>query len=682
VQAFRPAVTATRPAVTPTRSPDLHVCHRPAGRLTFMCGIAGLVRYEGLAPGDVAAVERMTAAQVHRGPDGNGFYSDQVVALGHCRLSIIDTSAAGKQPMWNEDRTVWVTYNGEIYNHQELRRELASLGHAFRSRTDTEVIVHGYEQWGPEGLLERLRGMFAFGLYDSRKGLTLARDRFGIKPLYYFAGRNGLLLFASEVRALLASGYVPDERDLDAMAGFLLAGSVAAPRTVVQGVSSLLPGHYMICRRAGTAVRRYWDLRCCQPRSGQERREPGNERPPIAHIRSLLQDSVSRHLVSDVPLGVFLSGGVDSGAVVAFGTRVRSATPPLTTLTVTFDEQEFSERGETEAVASRFHTDHHEIRVTRADFVSELPKILAAMDQPTNDGVNTYFVSRAARQVGLTVALSGLGGDEVFRGYRHYRSLERHARWLVRCPSPARRALSQAAVLWGRVGGRDKWMRLAFLEHGASSPELYLLVRGFFPPRHVMNLLDISARDLDVAVEQQFDGLRPGASAETGANGFNYIEFKRYLHDQLLRDTDVFSMAHSIEVRVPFLDHVVVEQVAQADSALKMANGVNKPLLVGAADDPWLLRAGRAKKRGFSFPMDRWMKASADDLEEMAAATSFLNPRAVRTLWKGFRDNRVHWSRAWALTVLGAASVRSAPRSASIVDLTSSVDPTSAPGNY
>ena len=612
-----------------------------------MCGIAGLVRHHGLAPDDVAAVTRMTAAQVHRGPAAGGIYQDARAVLGHRRLSIIDISAAGNQPMSNEDGTVWLTYNGEVYNHPELRSELLSLGHRFRSRSDTEVIVHGYEEWGVEGLLEKLRGMFAFGLYDARRGLVLARDRVGIKPLYYYTNQNGLLLFASEVRALLASGYVPNERDVDAIAGFLLAGSVAAPRTIVKGVSSLLPGHYMVCREEGITVRRYWDLSCSEPR------EP-SEPAAMAHIRTLLDDSVSRHLVSDVPLGVFLSGGIDSGAVVALASLARSGMPPLTTLTVTFDEEEFSEGRETRALAGRFHTDHHEIRVTRAEFVSELPKILAAMDQPTNDGVNTYFVSQAARQAGLTVVLSGLGGDEVFWGYRHYRWLEGRARWLVRCPSPARKALARAATLWGRVRGRDNWMRMAFLERRASSRELYLLMRGFFPPRHVMDLLEIGPRDLDAAVQRQFDGLRPNASDDAGANGFNYIEFKRYLHDQLLRDTDVFSMAHSVEVRVPLLDHLVIEHAAGVNPALKMANGINKPLLVRAVDDPLLLRAGAARKRGFSFPMDRWMKASGEELEEIAVSGNLLNPRAVRTLWKEFRDNRLHWSRAWALSVLGA----------------------------
>jgi asparagine synthase (glutamine-hydrolysing) len=631
-----------------------------------MCAVAGLIRHKGLAPDDPGVVVRMTGAQAHRGPDGAGYYNDRGVALGHRRLSIIDLSPAGAQPMSNEDRSVTVTYNGEIYNHRELREELIAHGHRFESRTDTEVVVHGYEEWGIEGLLEKLRGMFAFGLYNSRVGLLLARDRLGIKPLYYYTDIDaGLLLFASEVRALLASGCVPNDRDMNAVAGFLLAGSVAAPRTIVKGVSSLLPGHYMVCRREGITIRKYWDLNVVARGSGLARRSDVGRRPAtpsrepgegeaIGQVRALLQDSVSRHLVSDVPLGVFLSGGVDSGAIVAFASRARAGLPPLTTLTVTFDEHELSEGRETQELASRFHTDHHEVRVTRAEFVSELPKIFAAMDQPTNDGVNTYFVSRAARQAGLTVVLSGLGGDEVFWGYRHYRWLEGRGRWLARCPAPARKALTKGAALWGRVRGRDNWMRMEFLDGRASSRELYLLMRGFFPPRHVMDLLEIGSRDLAVAVEQQFDGLRPGTSDEAGGSGFNYIEFKRYLHDQLLRDTDVFSMAHSVEVRVPFLDHPIVEYAAGLRPALKMANGINKPLLVGAVDDPLLLSAGAAKKRGFAFPMDQWMKESNGELEEMATSANVLNPRAVRALWKEFRGNRLHWSRAWALSVLGA----------------------------
>jgi asparagine synthase (glutamine-hydrolysing) len=646
-----------------------------------MCGIAGLFRPAGLAPDDVGAVERMTAAQRHRGPAARGLFSDGRVALGHRRLSIIDLAAAANQPMGNEDGTIRVTYNGEIYNYRELRSQLVERGHCFRSHSDTEVIVHGYEEWGIERLLEQLRGMFAFGLYDSRRGLLLARDRLGIKPLYYYESSHaGMLLFASEVKALLTSRLVPNVRDMRAVAGFLLTGSVPAPATIVKGVSSLPAGHYLAVRDSGMRIRKYWELNTFAPGVSAD----------IGHVRALLQDSVSRHLMSDVPLGVFLSAGVDSGALVAFASRaMTSSSDPadripdsvaqpfraaddgvvqafrpahpiapahrLKTLTVVFDEQQFSEGSEAAAVGRRFGTDHQEIRITRSEFIGELPKIFAAMDQPTHDGVNTYFISRAARQAGLTVVLSGLGGDEVFWGYRHYRWLNGHAAWLTDCPSALRQMMTRAAAFVGRARGRENLMRMDFLQSGASSREVYLMLRGFFPPRHVMRLLDVDRRDVDGIVQQHFE---PESVVDKAApaSAFNRIEFKRYLHDQLLRDTDVFGMAHSIEVRVPLLDHAIVEYAASLSPAAKTANRVNKPLLVGAVDDPLLFKAGAAKKKGFSFPMDSWMKDSANDLEDLAVGGDVLNRDAVRSLWKDFRAGHLHWSRAWALTVLGATN--------------------------
>ena len=613
-----------------------------------MCGIAGLIRVEGRSVEDILVVERMTSAQIHRGPDADGLYQDGRVVLGHRRLSIIDLSPLARQPMANEDDTVWVTYNGEIYNYPELRKELVSRGHHFRSQSDTEVILHGYEEWGIEGLLAKLRGMFAFGLYDSRRGLILARDRMGIKPLYYFVQeKTGLLIFASEVKALLRSGLAPREYDLDAVAGFLLAGSVPAPLTTIQGVRCLAAGHYLLWQEGRITTRKYWDLTY----------GPAERTENTADLGELLQDAVSRHLVSDVPVGLFLSGGVDSAALVAIASRSpKTREFPLETLTVAFDEQEFSEARQAREIAARFHTRHHEIRVTSDDFMRELPAILAAMDQPTNDGVNTYFVSQAARHAGLTVVLSGLGGDEVFWGYRHYRWLAGRARWLVRCPAAARRALTVGATTWGQIRGRENWMRMAFLDKRASNPALYLLMRGFFPPQQVMRLLGIGQSQLNAAVEQHFEMSGANGRNGVGADAFNYLEFKRYLHDQLLRDTDTFSMAHSIEVRVPYLDHTIVEHAAHIQPASKIGNGINKPLLVGAVDDPLLLKAGAGKKRGFSFPMDRWMRGHANELQEMAVGTTLLDGGAVRALWRQFDSGRLHWSRAWALSVLGTAT--------------------------
>ncbi|MGA2589624.1 MAG: asparagine synthase (glutamine-hydrolyzing) [Bryobacteraceae bacterium] len=610
-----------------------------------MCGIAGIFRSRSdTTPADRSAVERMSAAEKHRGPDDFGLLQDARVVLGHRRLSIIDLSPTGHQPMSNEDGTVWVTYNGEIYNYPELAAELRQ--HRFRSHSDTEVLIHGYEEWGIAGLLERLRGMFAFAIYDSRSAeprCLLARDRLGIKPLYYTALRESLA-FASEVKALVGSGLVPNQKNPEAITGLLLLGSVPAPATGIRGVRCLMPGHYLVAGPSGVAVHKYWDL------------EPsgcGDQ----AELKETLEDAVKRHLVSDVPLGVFLSGGVDSAALVALASRSKFS---LATLTVVFDETEFSEATEARCIAQSFGADHREVRVTSQHFIDEVPNVLRVMDQPTNDGVNTYFVSRAARQAGLTVVLSGLGGDEVFGGYKHYRWLARYGNSIRRfsaLPAVLRKAMLGTAVRYGRVRGRENWMRLSSLEDRVSDEGLYLALRGFFAARQVRALLDVDEREVRMVAEEYLGAFRPPA-AHGIASGpvFRHLEMQRYLHDQLLRDTDVFSMAHSIEVRVPFLDHKVVECVARAPQpeVNRQNRHGNKPLLTEAVGEPAVCEAARRTKRGFAFPFGKWMRMHSHELREMALAGGYLNRRTIGQLWNEFDSGRLHWSRAWMLAVIGA----------------------------
>jgi asparagine synthase (glutamine-hydrolysing) len=610
-----------------------------------MCGIAGLFRTGGdTTLADRRAVEQMATAQFHRGPDDGGLFQDARVVLGHRRLSIIDLSPTGHQPMSNEDGKVWVTYNGEIYNYAELAAELH--GHNFVSRCDTEVLLHGYEEWGIERLLLRLRGMFAFALYDNRGAqplCLLARDRLGIKPLYYIA-RPDSIAFASEVKALVGSGLIPDRKNPTAMAGLLLFGSVPAPETGVQGVKCLLPGHYLGAGAAGATTHKYWE-----PDKAEDNAEP---RASASGLREALAGAVNRHLVSDVPLGVFLSGGVDSAALVAVASRAK---PALTTLTVVFDEREFSEGAEARYIARTFGTDHREVRVTSQDFMRELPNVLRVMDQPTNDGVNTYFVSRAARQAGLTVVLSGLGGDEVFGGYKHYRWLARHGNSIRRfsaLPGFLRQTVLSTAVSYGRLRGRENWMRLASLENGVSDAGLYLAFRGFFTPEQVRALLDVHSSEVRQVADEYLDGARPSEAVATGP-AFRRLEMRRYLHDQLLRDTDVFSMAHSIEVRVPYLDHEVVECAAKLPQPELNGHG-NKPLLTEAVDDPSVFEAARRSKRGFAFPFGKWMKTHSHELRDMALAGGCLNRRTIGQLWNEFDHGRLHWSRAWMLAVIGA----------------------------
>lgn len=619
-----------------------------------MCGIAGQAEIAGTSRAlrDNAAVSSAAASLIHRGPDDEGHFEDGRVALGHRRLSILDLSAAGRQPMSNETGDVWVTYNGEIYNYRELRGELAAGGHVFRSDSDTEVLVHGYEEWGIEGLLGRLRGMFAFGLYDAKAAgavsgdrdyLFLARDPLGIKPLYYAELPDGGLVFASEVKALARCGAVSTEADPVAVAAFLCLGSIPWPRTWLKQVKCLPPGQVMHAGRRGFRIGKY------------DRKDASASSVDPKDLGSLLEDTVRRHLVADVPVGIFLSGGVDSAGIAALARR--SGHREVHTLTIAFDESEFNEAAPARRFAEHFRTEHRETLVTEADFARELPAILQAMDQPTNDGVNTYFVSKAAREAGLKVVLSGLGGDEVFLGYPHYRALA-DRRGLLRAfagsPEILRTAGCGLASAWGALRGRENWQRFGYLPRRPPDEGLYLLMRGFFPPVQAARLLDADRKTVDEALDETFAAVRNGEaqSGTAGAGAFQRHEMKRYLHDQLLRDSDVFSMAHSIELRVPYLDSALVDAVARIDAGDKINKELNKPLLVQAIDDPLVTEAARRPKWGFTFPFARWMKSQADPLEELATGGNLLSRPAVKQTWQDFRRGRLHWSRAWSTAVL------------------------------
>ncbi len=613
-----------------------------------MCGIAGIFHPAGsLSPADIAAAAHMTQAQTHRGPDDSGTFHDAFAALGHRRLSIIDLSAAGRQPLANEDATVQVVCNGEIYNYRDLTRELEAAGHRFRSSSDCEVLVHGYEQWGMEGLLRRLRGMFAFLLYDAgHSALYAARDRLGIKPLYYAVAPDGRWVFASEVKALMQCGLADDTVDSDAIAGFLLLGSVPHPKTWHREVRCLEPGSYLeVSAKAAedtpTRMKRYW--------------VPGMDTGGEESPSGVLTTAVGQHLISDAPLGVFLSSGVDSTGLVALarraGLRVR-------TLTVVFDEAEFNE--ETKEIALRYGTDHSEVRVTSDDFLRELPHVLSAMDQPTADGLNTFFVSRAAHLTGLKTALSGLGGDEIFRGYRHYRWLEKYRQELNlfgHLPGVARSALASAAASAGTLAGRERWTSLRGLAE-ATPEALYRTIRSFFSPE-VVGRLTGRGTDAILKCMPLLYGATSGTEGRSLADpkALQLVEMNRYLHDQLLRDADVFGMAWSLEIRVPYLDHEVVEQALAVPDSKHSRPGVNKPMLVDAIGDEGVLTAARRPKSGFVFPLDIWMRRHSGELRERAMQAD-LDRTEIANLWAAFDQGRMSATRAWALVVMGSMNSR------------------------
>jgi len=613
-----------------------------------MCGICGIYSDGALAP-DVLrlAAGRMCERIRHRGPDDAGVWSDGArVALGNARLAIIDLSPLGHQPMADEQQAIWLTYNGEIYNFRELREELRGRGFTFRTRTDTEVIIQAYRAYGPK-FLTHLRGMFALALWDGpNRRLLLARDRLGIKPLYYSQQPAGLV-FASEIKALLASGLVDARPEPAALAAFLRMGSVPGPMTAITGVRELPPATLLRLEAGRLSSERYWEIPAPSATSMRSAEA-------AALVRERLADAVESHLVSDVPLGVFLSGGLDSSSVVAL---MRAAGHEhIRTFAITFREG-VSEGSFASSVARKFATDHTEQVVGPDDLRQEFDRIVAAMDQPTVDGVNTYFVSKITRATGTIVALSGLGGDEIFAGYPSFRLVPQLQR--LRRKAGAVPGVREAAawMLGLSKDGRAEKLR----EVLRGRPDIrgaYLGVRGLFPAAGLRGLVASDAlaeacRTLDAAaLLPEPDGTSGDPIATVG-----FLEMRSYMHNQLLRDTDVMSMAHSLEVRVPLLDHILVELVARLPGGLR-AGESSKGLLtaaVGTLLPPEVV--GRAKW-GFTFPLEHWLRgrlrAMAEQRLSEAASGGLFRAAAVRRLWHDFLAARTHWSRVWAVIVADA----------------------------
>lgn len=553
-----------------------------------MCGIAGGLfspRFTADRRRDIG--QRLLAAIRHRGPDGEGIWAADTAVpspdtpaplLVHSRLAIIDTSRAGAQPMSGRGLASWITFNGEIYNFGRIRPRLEAAGHIFDSKTDTEVILRGYCTWGP-AILQELRGMFALAIWNPEaRELLLARDRFGIKPLYVARGEDWFL-FASEVRALLATGLVEPTLDLDGLWHYLAYQTTPAPRTLIDGIEAVGPGSSLtISPNRREARNIYWDLTA----SGAPLADATPEQTR-KEVHRLLLDSVTSHLVSDVPVGAFLSGGIDSSAVVAM---MREAGVTPRTFSVGFAEAEFDESAHAEHVASLVGSEHTAIKLTEQDLLDTLPEALAAMDQPTGDGVNTYIVSRAVRQTGLTVALSGLGGDELFGGYPSFSRLPRAA---------------EVGKVWGRSseqvrGFAGRALRLvggtsvlatkaaAAVESDGSLAALYPLTRQLFTDEQRLSLFAPAWRPRFASVPDPYVPLLKTAFARMPDSGpvtqVSYAESRTYMHDVLLRDTDQMSMAHALEVRVPLIDHVLADYVMSVPDPLKAPGATPKPLLV------------------------------------------------------------------------------------------------------
>jgi asparagine synthase (glutamine-hydrolysing) len=614
-----------------------------------MCGITGRFNFDPLRLVDRDVLAAMTDAVAHRGPDSAGYYVAPGIGLGHRRLSIIDLST-GDQPLSNEDGTVWTVFNGEIYNYAEVRAELVAHGHRFRTDSDTEVIVHGYEEWG-DLCVERFRGMFAFAVWDAvARRLMIARDRLGVKPLYYAELPGVGLVFGSELKSLLEDPDVPRDWRPDAIDAYLTLLYIPAPATIYRGISKLPPAHVLVAEKGTVRTFRYWDLEFTG--EGDERREEEY----LEQLDALLRESVALRQISDVPLGAFLSGGIDSTAVVAY--MVETSPRPPVTISVGFDDHAYDELAHAETVARHLGCEFHARTVT-PDVASLLPTLAWHFDEPFADSsaVPTYYVSKAAREL-VTVALSGDGGDELWAGYARHRveRLEQRARRML---GPARRAaawLGQALPL--SVKGARALRHL-----GERPDQAYALKHayGMFEPGAKPRLYSGDFLD-SVRGHDPFVPFRNAYRRCASPNAIDralYVDVHTYMVDDILTKVDRMSMAVSLEAREPLLDHRLLEFAASVPASLKLRDGRTKYLLRKALDRRVPRTIVDRAKRGFEAPIGEWLRGPlapmADALlgDGRLRARGVFNDTEVARLWTEHRDGRSdHRHRLWQLIML------------------------------
>jgi len=627
-----------------------------------MCGIFGIVVRNARIPDGV--LERGTASLAHRGPDDSGTIllhdsaPDVVeIGLGNRRLAILDLSPLGHQPMRDAETGNWIVYNGEIYNFRSVREELAHLGTTFTSHSDTEVVLKTYARWG-EKCLEKFRGMFTLAIWDAaHHQLFIARDPMGIKPLYYVQA-GSYFLFASEIRSLLGTGLVPRRIDSVGLANYLTFGSAYDPFTLVEGIRALPAGHTLTWKGGDVRVTPYWDL-VDSPGSAAAADVSADEAHAAKQLRPLLEESVRMQLVSDVPVGVFLSGGIDSSALVSILSR-GGVTP--STFSIVFREADYSEAEHSRAVAAKFRTDHHEVTVSQADVLAAIPDALRAMDLPTMDGVNTYFVSRETRKAGVKVALSGLGGDEVFAGYSSFRSIprmERIARMWKHVPGIGRDGIAQAFGAIAPSSDQNRKLALLML-HSEQTLHPYFVSRMLFTPQQQDELLAKTDPAIaERAVAAQRDLLNRSLCLDP-VNRVSYLESRCYMLNTLLRDADFMSMSQGLEVRVPLIDHQLAKTVLGLPGKWKL-NGTPKRLLVDALDGSLPDEIVHRPKRGFTLPFEHWIREDLrSEIEPVLTAKrvqsgplgALLSGPEVEHVWNHFLGGTLSWTRPWSLYVV------------------------------
>jgi asparagine synthase (glutamine-hydrolysing) len=610
-----------------------------------MCGIAGIAGLGNEAKSHTV-IRAMNDSMLHRGPDADGIYSDDQVALGHRRLSIIDLSSGANQPFKDWKERYVLVFNGEIYNFQEIKFLLKD--YPFKTAGDTEMIMAAFIKWGP-GCLQYFKGMFAIAIWDTvEKQLFLARDRFGVKPIYYY-DQDGLLLFASEIRAILASGFVKRSLNVQSLYDYLMFQSVITPSTLVHQIKQLPAGHYMIWQAGKSELKKYWSIA-----SNHRILEESSYDQIKKKVRELLYASVKRRLVSDVPLGTFLSGGIDSSIIA--GIMAETNDKKTNAFTIAFNEEKFDESEYADIIARKFNLNHTKVLLRPNDFLDELPTALGAMDSPSGDGLNTYVVSKAIRKSGIVVAMSGVGGDELFAGYSMFHQFLRLQKYrpLFEYSYGPRKAINYFIP-----PGNKKLLRLKKLLNlnTVAIGDVYPMLRQILSASDIKNLTNIRFEN---GAGQLHNNLQEYAALLKKFGFISQVSIADYLgytQHVLLKDTDQMSMASSLEVREPFFDHDLVEYVLNVPDKYKTGRSP-KSLLVDSTHPILPDEIISRKKQGFVLPYDHWIRNELrsfcqqriDDL----SARSLFNSQAVHKFWQDYlnRKSNIRWADIWILIVL------------------------------
>jgi len=588
-----------------------------------MCRIAGMISHRLQANEIREKVKRMCHALLHGGPDDEGVFSDDKVNLvfGHRRLSIIDLSKNGHQPMADVQQKVWITFNGEIYNYQELKERLLKLGARFHSNTDTEVIIQAYLHWGMSSF-SKLRGIFAFALYDTEKGLTyLVRDSSGVKPLYYHI-ENGQLSFASEVSALKKAG-IATEADPAWQVRFLASGHIPEPYTTLKNVYSLPKGEFLCWHHdRGT-----YEIHSYHVVINKKKITDINEAKEAIHEG--LKFAVNRQLIADAPIGVFLSGGIDSSLITLLANEQKKA--QLKTISIYFNEKTYDERMYQSMILKEIDGEKFAHLVRQQDFEEFLPHIISDMDMPTTDGINTWFISKYAHEDGLKAVLSGVGADELFGGYPSFNRIK-HLKKLRQLPT----SLFKAANYFTS----DRYKKISFLTYRHPLAD-YLLLRGLYAPDDIAHILEI---DLNKVEDILFNNKQLPYISNYDEDDAAWFETNLYMQNQLLRDTDVMGMSHALEVRVPFLDEDFKRLTENIASEIRFDSKQPKKLLIDSFADILPRAIWDRSKMGFTFPLQQWMRQHTE-----INNPNLYHGKKAQTIIKEFKNNTMHWSKVFAL---------------------------------